>query len=109
MAYDNDLAGRVRELMGGVADVSEQRMFGGLAFMVQGNLAIAASQSGVLVRVNPGESDELVASTAAQLAVMGTRTMKGWVRVAPDELRTEADLAPWVRRGVDTALSLPAK
>jgi TfoX/Sxy family transcriptional regulator of competence genes len=109
MAYDDDLSERVRELMGDVTSVSEQRMFGGLAFLVQGNLAIAASDRGILVRVSPAESVELVASTAAEVAVMGTRTMRGWVRVAPKELQTERELAPWVQRGVDFALSLPAK
>lgn len=73
-------------------------------------MAIAASgQAGVLVRVGPADSDELVASTAAEGAVMGSRRMREWVRVAPAELRTKRQLAPWVQRGVDYALSLPAK
>jgi TfoX/Sxy family transcriptional regulator of competence genes len=109
MAYDEDLAERVRKLLGSVTGVSEQRMFGGLAFMVRGNLAIAASQRGILVRMKSAESDELLVSTAAEVAVMGTRTMRGWLRVAPDELRTDRELAAWVQRGVGTAESLPAK
>ncbi len=110
MAYDEDLAERVRALVGGEPGVSEQRMFGGLAFLIQGNMAIAASgQGGVLVRVDPAESDELVASTATEVAVMGGRTMRGWLRVAPEELLTERQLAPWALRGVDYARSLPAK
>ncbi len=110
MAYDKDLADRIRELVGGESGVSEQAMFGGLAFLVDGNTAIAASgQGGVLVRVDLADSDGLVASTKAEAAVMGGRTMRGWLRVAPEHLRTKRQLAPWVQRGVDYARSLPAK
>ncbi len=90
--------------------VTEQRMFGGLAFLINGNLAIAASgQGGVLVRVDSADSDRLVSSTKAELAVMGGREMRGWLRVAPEHLRTKRQLAPWVQRGVAQARSLPAK
>lgn len=110
MAYDEDLADRVRELMGGERGVTEQRMFGGLAFLIDGNMAIAASrQGGVLVRVDPADADGLVASTNADVAVMGGRRMRGWLRVAPEDLQTEHQLAVWVRRGVDRARSLPVK
>lgn len=110
MAYDEDLADRIRELMGNESGVSEKPMFGGLAFLVHGNMALAASgQGGVLVRVDPANSGRLVASTEAHVAVMGGRTMRGWLRVAPEDLRTKRQLAPWVRRGLDYARSLPVK
>jgi TfoX/Sxy family transcriptional regulator of competence genes len=110
MAYDEDLADRLRELLAGETGVSEQQMFGGLAFLIEAKMAISASgQGGILVRVDPADSDRLVASTDAELAIMGGRTMGGWLRVAPEHLRTKRQLAPWVRRGVDYARSLPAK
>lgn len=110
MAYDHDLADRVRELVGGKSGLSEQPMFGGLAFLIDGNIAVAASgQGGVLVRVHPADSDDLVDSTPAKEATMGNRTMRGWLQVAPEHLRTKRQLAAWVQRGVDYASSLPAK
>lgn len=109
MSHDEDLAERVRELVGDEPGVSEQRMFGGLAFLIEGNIAIAASGQGVLVRVDRADSDELVSSTTAEVAVMGRRTMRGWLRIAAEDLLTERQLAPWVRRGVNYARSLPAK
>lgn len=110
MAYDEDLADRIRELLGGEPAVTEQRMFGGLAFLVGGNMAVAASgQGGILVRVDPAQSERLVAAGSAEVAVMGGRTMGGWLRVQPEQLRTKRQLAPWVRRGVDYARTLPAK
>lgn len=110
MAYDEDLAERIRALAAGEAGVSEKRMFGGLAFLVNGNMAIAASvQGGILVRVDPEESDQLVETTAAELAVMRGRPMTGWLRLQPEHVRTERDLGRWVARGVTYARSLPAK
>lgn len=105
MAYDDDLAQRIRDLIGGEA--AEKKMFGGLAFLIGGNMAIAASgQGGILVRVDPEESDALVASTPAEVAVMRGRPMTGWLRVAaPDE----HELAEWVERGATYARSLPKK
>ena len=111
MAYDEELADRIRLLAAadGTA-VSEQRLFGGLAFLVGGNMAIAASgQGGVLVRVDPADSDELVRSTSATVAVMRGREMAGWLRVASSDLDEDEQLAPWVRRGVAYATSLPTK
>ena len=85
-------------------------MFGGLAFLVGGHLAISASgQGGALVRVDPADSDRIVDSTAAEVAVMRGRPMTGWLRVAPDDLRTKRQLAAWVKRGVAYAGSLPVK
>lgn len=110
MAYDEDLADRIRDLVDGEPGVTEKRMFGGLAFLVGGNLAIAASgQGGVLVRVGPHRSDELVASTDATVAIMRGRPMSGWLRVAPEHLRTKRQLGKWVRIGVSFAGSLPPK
>jgi TfoX/Sxy family transcriptional regulator of competence genes len=110
MAYDEDLADRIRELVGGEPGVTEQKMFGGLAFLVGGNMAVAASgQGGVLVRVDPAQSDELVATTNASLMEMGGRHMPGWLRVGPEEVDTSDRLARWVELGTTYARSLPAK
>jgi TfoX/Sxy family transcriptional regulator of competence genes len=110
MAYDEDLADRIRELIGGESALSEKKMFGGLAFLVGGNMAIAASgQGGVLVRVDPAQSDAIVASTSAQTAEMRGRPMPGWLRVAPEHLRTKRQLTRWVTLGTAYAHSLPAK
>jgi hypothetical protein len=110
MAYDEDLADRIRELVGGESGLHEQHMFGGLAFLINGNMAISASgQGGILVRVVPAEYDGLVGSTEAEVAIMGGRHMRGWLRVAPEHVGTKRALAPWVQRGVGYARSLPAK
>jgi TfoX/Sxy family transcriptional regulator of competence genes len=110
VAYDEKLAGRIRELLGGEPDLTEQKMFGGLAFLIGGNMAVAASgQGGVLVRVDPAESDTLVATTNARLMEMRGRSMRGWLRVDPDDLRTKRQLAEWVELGATYARSLPAK
>ena len=85
MPYDEDLADRIRELVGGESGLTEQKMFGGLAFLIGGNMAVAASgQGGVLVRVDPGQSDALVASTNARPMEMRGRQMPGWLRVDAD-------------------------
>jgi TfoX/Sxy family transcriptional regulator of competence genes len=110
VAYDEDLADRIRELVGAESPFSERKMFGGLAFLVGGNLAIAASgQGGVLVRVDPATVDKLVATTAARVAEMRGRSMRGWLRVAPEHLRTKRQLSRWVRLGTSYARALPAK
>ena len=110
MAYDEDLASRMRELLDDVPAVTEKKMFGGLAFLVGGNMAIAASgEGGALVRVDPADTDHLVDTTSAEVAVMRGRPMTGWLRVSAEDLRTRRQLAPWVRRGSDFARSLPAK
>ena len=110
MAYDEELADRIRELVGTESDLTEQKMFGGLAFLIRGNMAVAASgQGGVLVHVDPDESDELVATTSARLLEMRGRSMRGWLRVDPEDLGTKRQLSKWVELGVAYAKSLPAK
>jgi TfoX/Sxy family transcriptional regulator of competence genes len=110
VAYDEVLAGRIRELVGGGQDVEEQKMFGGLAFLVGGNMAVAASgQGGILVRVDPEASDELVATTGASPMEMRGRQMAGWLRVDASDVDTEPELAAWVERGVGYARTLPPK
>jgi TfoX/Sxy family transcriptional regulator of competence genes len=110
VAYDEELADRIRELIAGERGVTEQKMFGGLAFLIGGNMAIGASgQGGALVRVDPAQSDKLVRTTEARLMEMGGRRMKGWLRVDSEDLRTKRQLAKWVRLGTTYARSLPAK
>jgi TfoX/Sxy family transcriptional regulator of competence genes len=110
VAYDEELADRIRELVGGESGLSEQKMFGGLAFLIGGNMAIAASgQGGVLVRVDPAQSDSLVATTDAGLMEMRGRQMQGWLRVDAEHVRTKRQLAKWVELGTTYARSLPAK
>jgi TfoX/Sxy family transcriptional regulator of competence genes len=110
MAYDEQLADRIRELLSGESGVTETKMFGGLAFLIGGNMAVAASgQGGVLVRADPAESGRLVATTNARLMEMRGRTMQGWLRVEPDDVGTKRQLAKWVRLGAAYARSLPAK
>lgn len=110
MAYDPDLADRIRELVGLEAGVTEKRMFGGLAFMVGGHLAISASgQGGVLVRCDPAETDRLVDKSVATRAVMQGREMAGWLRVDADDVKTKRQLQKWIGVGVGYARSLPPK
>lgn len=110
MAHDEDLANRIRELMADEPDVSEMRMFGGLAFLVGGNLSVAASgQGGLMVRVNPDDTAALLALPHAQPFEMRGRELRGWLRVDTDGTRTKRQLEPWIRRGVAYSRSLPAK
>jgi TfoX/Sxy family transcriptional regulator of competence genes len=110
VAYDEELADRIRELIGAEADLVERRMFGGLAFLVGGNMAVAASaEGGIMVRVDPAHSDTLIESGRARRVQMRGRSMRGWLRVPPEGLRSERDLAGWVGRGLAYARSLPLK
>jgi hypothetical protein len=110
MAYDEALAERIRELVAGERGLTEQKMFGGLAFLIHGNMAVAASgQGGILVRVDPEQSDKLVRTTKATPMVMRGRAMDGWLRVAVDDVRERRQLARWVDRGVGYARTLPKK
>src|SRR5262245_2371169 len=110
MAYDEALAERIRELVADVPNVTEKKMFGGLAFLVGGNMAIAASgQGGILVRCDPAQSEHLVAKTDARLMEMRGRQMQGWLRVDDEHVRTKRGLEKWAKLGTTYARSLPAK
>lgn len=110
MAYDERLADRIRDLVSGEAGVTEKTMFGGLSFLVNGNMAVAASgQGGILVRVDPAESAELVERTPAQEMEMRGRSLAGWLRLESGDVDTDGELSAWVGRGVAFARSLPAK
>jgi TfoX/Sxy family transcriptional regulator of competence genes len=110
MAYDEELADRIRDLVGDEPNLKEQKMFGGLAFLIGGNMAIAASgQGGILVHADPEESDALVASTDAYLMEMRGKQMLGWLRVDPEYVGTKRQLKKWVELGTGYARSLPAK
>jgi len=110
VAYDEELAGRIRELLAGEPGLTEQKMFGGLAFLIGGNMAVAASgQGGLLVHVDPDESDRLVETTTSRLMEMRGRAMRGWLRVDADDVRAGPELAKWVELGTAYARSLPTK
>jgi TfoX/Sxy family transcriptional regulator of competence genes len=110
VAYDEALANRIRELLSEEPEVSEMKMFGGLAFLIRGNVAVAASgQGGILVRVDPAESDRLVERGNARPMEMRGRAMAGWLRVDGNDVRTKRELVRWVERGAAYARSLPAK
>jgi TfoX/Sxy family transcriptional regulator of competence genes len=110
MAYDEDLANRIRELIAGDPDVTEKKMFGGLAFLVGGNMSVAASgQGGLMVRVDPADTDALLRRPNVGPFEMRGRAMQGWVRVDAEGVRTKRQLEPWVKRGVGYARSLPPK
>jgi hypothetical protein len=109
MAYDEDLANRIRELIAG-EEVTEKKMFGGLAFLIGGHISVGVSgQGGLMVRVAPEETDELLAKPHTRPFEMRGRAMEGWLRVDPEGVRTKRELEPWVKRGVAGARSLPQK
>jgi TfoX/Sxy family transcriptional regulator of competence genes len=109
MSYDEDLANRLREALAQEQGITEKAMFGGLAFLVGGNMSVSASRrGGLLVRVDPAESDELLGEHVEPM-VMGGKQMTGWLYVAPEAIATKRQLTPWVRRSVGYARSLPAK
>jgi hypothetical protein len=110
MAYDVQLADRIRELVGGEAGLTERKMFGGLAFLIGGNMSVAASgRGGLMVRVDPEDTDALMSKPHAGPFEMRGRPVEGWLRVAPEGVRTKRQLEPWVKRGVAYARSLPPK
>jgi hypothetical protein len=110
MAFDEDLAARIRESIGNDDRLTEAKVFGGLAFLINGNMAISASSNGgVIVRVDPEDADDLVATTPARLMEMRGRTMKGWLRVDATDVESNTALTGWIRRCVVYAGSLPAK
>jgi TfoX/Sxy family transcriptional regulator of competence genes len=110
MAHDDDLADRIRAAIGKQDGVTERRMFGGLAFLVNGNMAVSASgQGGLLLRVDPGETDSVVREDGVSRFEMRGRQMDGWVRVDPSATASDQELARWVHVGVGYAASLPPK
>ena len=110
VTYDEALAARIRELLAGEADLTEMKMFGGHAFLLGGNMAVAASgQGGIMVRVDPESSDQIVSTTAAQPVEMRGRPMQGWLRVATADVRTKRQLAKWVQLGTTFARTLAPK
>lgn len=110
MAYEEELADRIRELIGGQSGLSEQKMFGGLAFLIDGKIAVAASgRGGLMVRVDPMEGEKLLSTSSAEPMEMRGREMSGWLRVSADDVRTKRQLARWVKLGTAYAASLPAK
>jgi len=110
MAYDEDLAVRVRDCLQHDNGLSERKMFGGLAFLIHGRMAVAASgQGGLLVRVDPAQTDALARRPHAGRFVMGGREMNGWLHVDPPAVQTETDLERWVHLGVAYARTLPPK
>ncbi len=110
MAFDEDLANRIREIVGTEPGLSEQKMFGGLAFLINGHMSLAASrEGGLLLRVDPEQTDKLLTRAHAQPFVMRNRPMDGWLRVQPPGVRTKRDLERWARVSVDYARSLPPK
>jgi TfoX/Sxy family transcriptional regulator of competence genes len=109
MPYDEDLADRVRDLLAAESDLAEKKMFGGLAFLLAGKMAVAASgQGGLMVRVDPAKLENIVATTHARPVEMRGRPMRGWLRVGGEDLRTKRQLARWVHLGTASARSLLA-
>lgn len=110
MAFDADLAERIRELLADERGVDERRMFGGLAFLIGGHMAVAvSSKGGLLVRIAPEDADTLLRRDHVEPMVMAGRQTRGWLRVAGDGVTTKRQLRSWVSRGVGYARSLPPK
>ena len=110
MAYDEDLANRIRELLANEPGVLEKRMFGGLAFLIGGHMSVSVSgRGGLLLRCDPNQTAALLGKPHAEVFEMRGRAMQGWLRVDPDGVRSKRQLERWVARGVDYARSLPAK
>ena len=110
MAYDEEIADRIRALVSDEPDVTEKKMFGGLAFLIGGHMAISASnRGGIMVRVDRGHAARLLATTAAEQVEMRGGPVEGWLRVAADDVRTKRQLDAWVQRGAACARSLPPK
>ena len=110
MAYDEQLAARIREAVDGEPGLSEKRMFGGLAFLVHGNMAVAASgQGGLMVRADPAEAEELTALPGVDRMVMRGRAMDGWLRVDTDVVAGDEALRRWIDVGLGAARALPPK
>jgi TfoX/Sxy family transcriptional regulator of competence genes len=110
MAYDEDLANRLRELLADEDNITEKKMFGGLAFLLNGHMSVSASgKGGLLVRMDPSETDAALKRDNVTRMEMGGRSMDGWIRVAPEALRTKRQLEAWVKRSVKFVKTLPSK
>ena len=110
MAYDEVLANRIREQLAEESGIVEQRMFGGLAFLLGGHMAVAASgKGGLMARVDPADTDTLLAEPGVEPFEMRGRPVDGWLRVAPEGVASDAELGTWVQRGLAYARSLPPK
>src|SRR5919112_6744676 len=110
MAYDEDLANRLRELLAGEDAVTERKMFGGLAFLLNGNMSVSASgNGGLLARIDPAETEAALGRAHVSRMEMRGRSMDGWIRVAPEGVRTKRQLEPWVRRSLSYVKTLPPK
>src|ERR1700761_732751 len=108
MAYDEDLANRIRELLGAERGIEEKRMFGGLAFLLNGNMSVAVSgQGGLMVRVPPDDTEKLLQRAHVSPMVMAGRETRGWLRVDAEGVQTKRQLQGWVTRGTGYARSLP--
>jgi TfoX/Sxy family transcriptional regulator of competence genes len=109
MAYDEDLANRIREQLAAEDAVTEKEMFGGIAFLLSGNMAVGVSRENLMVRVGKEQGDEALEQPHTRPFDMTGRPMKAWVLVAPEGVRGDVELAEWVARGVAFARSLPPK
>ena len=110
MPYDELLANRLRELLADEDAITEKKMFGGLAFLLHGNMSVSASRNGgLLARIDPADTDAALARPHVELMKMGGRTMDGWITVAPEGLKTKRQLGAWVKRSVAFAKTLPPK
>lgn len=109
MAYDEGLATRVRELIGGEPGLAEKKMFGGLAILLDGSMAVGVHGDDLIVRTDPGQQEALLAEPGARPFDLTGRPMRGWLMVAADGCAEDDDLRRWVGRGVAYARSLPAK
>jgi TfoX/Sxy family transcriptional regulator of competence genes len=110
VAFDTDLADRIRELLCPLRSVDEKRMFGGLAFLINGNMSVAVSGQGrLMVRVPPNDTEKLLERAHVSPMVMAGREVRGWIRVEADGVKTTRQLTQWVTRGADYARSLPRK
>ena len=110
MAYDTELADRIREIVATETGLSERRMFGGLAFLVHGHMAVAASrEGGLLLRVDPARTEALLTEPHTRPFQMRGREMDGWLRVEPEAVEADADLRTWIGYGIGYVRGLPPK
>jgi TfoX/Sxy family transcriptional regulator of competence genes len=109
VAFDEALAARVREALAENADISELQMFGGIAFLLSGNMAVGVSKEDLMVRIDPDDQEEALAHDGVRPFDMTGRPMKGWILVAPEATAEDSDLAQWITQGLDFAGSLPPK